>query len=63
MSIDLPVEHCRTDIFGDCTLIKDCLRGWEGDDGYEDFGIRVVSCADLGVGSVSGVVGGVVALG
>ena len=63
MSSDLPVEHCRAEIFGDCTLINDCLRGWEGDDGYEDFGVRVVSCADLGVGGVSEVVCGGVALG
>ena len=49
--------------FGDCTLIKDCLRGWEGGDGDEDFGVSVVSCADLGVGGGSGVVGGEVALG
>lgn len=63
MSIDLPIEHCRTEIFGDCTLIKDCLRGWYGDDGYGDFGGRVVSCADLGVGGGSGVVGSEIALG
>ena len=44
-------------------MIKDCLRGWEGGDGDEDFGVRVVSCADLGVGGGSGVVGGEVALG
>ena len=44
-------------------MIKDCLRGWEGGDGDEDFGVSVVSCADLGVGGGSGVVGGEVALG